>query len=210
MRFTKNLEARSQADRLRHLEEAPFAWLFSADGPELQATPLPLLADTDAAGKVVSLTGHMARANPHVGVLRARPRALAVFLGPNGYISPSWCRNRKQAPSWNYVASQYTVDVEFVEDEAFAHEALRRLVDCMERGRRKPWSIPELEERYERLRRAIVGFRAHVVAANTKFKLGQGERPDVFADQVAGLEADGEAALAGWMQRYRLPAVRER
>lgn len=210
MRFTKSMEARSQADLLQHLEEAPFAWLFSAGGETLQATPLPLLADTDSSGTVTSLTGHMARVNPHVELLRTHPRALITFLGPNSYISPSWCRDRKQAPSWNYVLSQFVVDVQLFEDDDFTHEALRRLVECMEHARPDRWSMAELEERYDLLRRAIIGFRAHVVSANSRFKLGQNEKPDVFDDQVAALGANGDTALARWMQRYRPASARRR
>ena len=208
MQFVKIFEAKSRRDVVRHIEQAPFAWLFSASGAELEATPLPLLADTDDTGEVVSLTGHMARANPHVNRLRTSPRALVVFLGPNGYVSPSWCMDRKQAPSWNYVISEYLVDVEFFEDGTFTHDALCRLVDFMEAGHPQAWSMPELGDRYDRLRKAIIGFRAHVVTANSKFKLGQDEKPDVFNDQVAAFAANGNKALASWMERYRAPVAR--
>jgi transcriptional regulator len=189
-------------DVLQHVEEAPFAWLFSADDAELHATPLPLLADTDDTGRIVSLTGHMARSNPHVGRLRTSPRALVVFLGPNSYISPSWCRDRKQAPSWNYVLSQYIVDVEFSEEGGFTDDALHRLVEFMERGRPHSWSVSELGDRYEQLRQAIIGFRAHVVTTNAKFKLGQNEKPEAFSDYVTALAANGNKPLADWMERY--------
>lgn len=208
MQFVKVFEAKSRRDVVRHIEQAPFGWLFSASGTELEATALPLLADTDDTGEVISLTGHMARANPHVGRLRGSPRALVVFLGPNGYVSPSWSINRKQAPSWNYVISQYLVDVEFFEDGPFTHDALGRLVNFMEARHQEPWSMPELDDRYDRLRKAIIGFRAHVVTANSKFKLGQDEKPEVFDDQVAAFAANGNKALACWMERYRAPAAR--
>lgn len=202
MPFTQDFAAKARMDVLQHVEETPFAWLFSADGAELHATPLPLLADADDTGRIVSMTGHMARSNPHVARLRASPRALVAFLGPNGYLSPSWCRDRKQAPSWNYVMSQFIVDVEFPEEGSFTDDALHQLVEFMERGRPHSWSVSELGDRYTTLRQAIIGFRAHVVTANVKFKLGQNEKPEVFNDYVTALVTSGNRPLADWMEKY--------
>ena len=52
-------------------------------------------------------------------------------------------------------------------------------------------------ERYDRILRGIVPFRATVRAARPAFKLGQDERDDVYTDILAGLEADGEAGDGG-------------
>jgi len=60
----------------------------------------------------------------------------------------------------------------------------------------------ELGDRYEQLRQAIIGFRAHVVTTNAKFKLGQNEKPEVFNDYVAALASNGNKPLADWMERY--------
>jgi transcriptional regulator len=207
MRFTRIFEPNSTSDVVQHLEQSPFAWLFSSDGTAMEATPLPLLVDIGDNGEIVSLTGHMARSNPHFERLQTSPRALAVFLGPNSYISPSWCRDRKQAPTWNYVTTQFVVDIEFYEDPEFTREALRRLVEFMEHGQSQPWSISELAERYDRLLPAIIGFKANVVEANSKFKLGQNEKTAVFQDLVAALAVSGNSPLANWMKNYNSSAA---
>jgi hypothetical protein len=48
----------------------------------------------------------------------------------------------------------------------------------------------------------VVAFDAQVTATKAKFKLGQDERRDVFADILAGLAADGDSELVCWMQAY--------
>ena len=52
---------RSHADLIRLIADHPLAWVVSQD---FQATPLPLIAETDMSGAIVSLLGHFARRNP--------------------------------------------------------------------------------------------------------------------------------------------------
>ena len=177
----------------------PFAQLVSLDGDRPLCTPLPLLLER-AHGEAW-LLGHFARANPQVALLRARPHALAVFLGAQGYVSPSWMRDRTQAPTWNYETVHFQVEVGFDDGEQATHAALERLVAHMERGRPQAWSSRDLGPRYDQLARAVVAFRARIVSTQAKFKLGQNERADVYADILAGLAATGNAGLAQAMRR---------
>ena len=57
-------------------------------------------------------------------------------------------------------------------------------------------------ERRDRLSANVVGFEARVIRANARFKLGQDERDDVFADILAGMSTSGDAALVDWMRRF--------
>jgi transcriptional regulator len=94
----------------------------TSDGPI--ATPLPLFLD-EAEGEHGVLYGHLARANsqwstPLIG------EALAIFMGPDSYITPSWYSSKaehgKVVPTWNYAAVHAYGPVEFFDDE-------RRLLD---------------------------------------------------------------------------------
>lgn len=175
----------------------PLAWIVS-DGPAgFQATPAPLLADLDEAGRLRSLTGHLARSNPQVQALEQDGRALLLFTGPHGYVSPSWMADRTQAPTWNYAILRIEVRIRF--GAASVEEALDRLSTAMEAQRPNAWSPTEMGERYHRLSRGVVGFRAEVVRLDGKFKLGQDERADVYPDIMAGL---GQGELADWMTRF--------
>jgi transcriptional regulator len=56
--------------------------------------------------------------------------------------------------------------------------------------------------RYEQLRRGVVGFHGEVLGIEVKLKLGQNERDDVLADQIAGLAANGYLDLANWVKEH--------
>lgn len=139
----------------RMIAAHPFALVISSDAGMPVATPLPLLLERHTDGSI-SLLGHIARATPHAQLLRRAPRAMVVFQGPHGYISPSWLADRTQAPTWNYETVQFDVEIEFDDRAEATDVALERLVEHMERiaptpgrsptwGRatprwRKPWS----------------------------------------------------------------------
>ena len=187
--------AGDQVDQLvaRH----PFAQFVSVHDGAPICTPLPLLLERRDGE--AWLVGHFARANPQVAMLRQQPRALAIFMGPQGYISPSWMRDRTQAPTWNYATVHFDTEVEFEEEPDAIHVALEKLVGHMERDRPAAWSAADMGERYARLANAVLAFRARVLATHAKFKLGQNERDDVFIDILAGLQATGQRALADAM-----------
>jgi transcriptional regulator len=186
-----------EIDRL--VASHPLALLFSGPPDRLAATPLPLLLERRADG-TAELRGHFARANPQTAAIAECPRALAVFQGPGGYISPSWFRDRTQAPTWNYSVVQFVVDVELLQAPEAARAAVEELTAVMEQGRPRAWRPRELGPRHDRLLAAIVPFRARVVETRAKFKLGQNERTDVLEDIVRGLEANGDGSLAARMR----------
>ncbi len=194
-------EPRSEADLVRLIDEYPLAWVVSLGGSAFAATPLPLLAETDAEGRIVSLFGHFALSNPQVEALRASPHAAILFSGPDGYISPELVSQPRWAPTWNYGVAHFEVDVQFVPEEN--DRALERLVATMEAGRRQPWTIAQMEERYAQLVKRIVAFRAHVRSARGRFKLGQDEKPETLAELLQGLD---DPALATWMRDFNTAA----
>ena len=170
------------------------------------ATPLPLLLERGRDG-ATTLIGHFPRVHPHTEVLRREPRALAVFMGSHGYVSPSWLADRTQAPTWNYETAQLEIDVAFDDSPDATDAALARLVAHMERGRPNAWSIADMGTRYAKLAGAVVAFRARVTATHLRFKLGQDERSDVRGDILAGLAATGQGLLLEAMSREN--ALRE-
>jgi transcriptional regulator len=196
-----------QEDLDRLVSDYPFALVISAAGSKVTATPLPLLMERDPSGRA-TLIGHFARSNPHVELLRREPWAVAAFMGVNGYISPSWFRDRTQAPTWNYETVHFEMRVEFATDQEATRPVLERLVAAVERGRANPWSISDMGARYERLAAAVVPFRAEVTATHGKFKLGQNERIDVLEDAIAGLEHDGRTELAAAMRQANAERMR--
>lgn len=194
--------ARTQEDVLRLLATQPLAWLVSSGGEDAAFTPLPLRAECDANGTLVALRGHLAKRNPHVARLQRDGRAQALVMGPQAYVSPSWLDDRTQAPSWNYAAAVFDLEVGVSSEEADIRTELEALTAQMESGRPHAWSLDEMGERYARLAAGVVSLRGAVLEVRATFKLGQDEARHDFAQLLIGLEAGGEHALAGWMRDF--------
>ncbi|UKK85167.1 FMN-binding negative transcriptional regulator [Sphingopyxis sp. BSN-002] len=192
--MTTPFEPRSAGDAARLIADYPLAWLVSR---AFHSSPLPLIAETDDSGAIVSLFGHCGRRNPLVADFRADPYGLILFNGPQGYVSPGLLSKPDWAPTWNYAVLRFTVDVEFVEDET--RDAVERLVFAMEGDR---WSTDRVGPRYEAMLDQIIAFRAHVVSAEHSFKLGQDESATGLAEIVAGHR---DRTLAAWMEEQAKP-----
>jgi len=85
----------------------PLATLVTLASSGLNANHVPLLVFEEPAPFGL-LRGHVARANPVWSDFSKDVEALAVFHGPNAYISPTWYPTKKETgnvvPTWNYVA----------------------------------------------------------------------------------------------------------
>lgn len=188
-------EPRSSDDILKLIAEYPLAWVVSQSGEAFAATPLPMLAECDDAGRLVSLLGHFALRNPQVEMLRGQSRAQILFMGPQGYISPSMAGDPAWGPTWNYAVVRFTVDIAFDPQENDA--ALARLVAKSESDVGLNWTVDQLGPRYADMVKHIIAFRATIVDAKATFKLGQDERPDIFGRIVESLRG---SRLAEWMR----------
>ena len=194
--------ARDVQDLADLAREHPLAWVCSPgpDGP--LATPLPLVPRFAPNGRLEAVEGHFARSNPQVEALRADGDAHVLWMGVQGYVSPSWMADRTQAPTWNYATAQLRVVVRLVNEPAAIVAHLRELTDRQEAGRPRAWSIDEMGARLALLAQRVIAFRAEVVDCRERYKLGQDERDDVYADILAGLDARPDAALPAWMRRF--------
>lgn len=177
----------------------PFAHLVSPMSRGLLTTPLPLLLERESGG-AYTLVGHFARSNPHVEELERFPTALVIFMGPQGYISPSWFSDRTQAPTWNYATVRMSVSVAIDRSPGAADEAVNKLTKHMEQGRAHAWSGAEMGQRFDRLLPHVIAFQAKVLDVQAKFKLSQKERADVLAEAVDGTIREGNLTLAAAMR----------
>lgn len=186
----------SPADISTLIGAYPLAWVSARYAGVDGASLLPLVGVYDGHGTLTALIGHMARANPLVDLLKADPRALILFTGPQAYVSPDHAGTRDWAPTWNY--AQLRVEAEIVFTPDLTDEALDVLIEQMEQGREHPWRSAELGDRYAGMRRAIIGFRAGVTRVAGRFKLGQDESDGTLSRILA---SHPDAALVEWMER---------
>ena len=176
----------------------PLCWIVSNSDGERHATPLPLIPETDAEGKVSSLFGHIARSNSQRLALEKDCRATILCMGPQGYISPELVSDPTWGPTWNYAVCRFETELRFVPDETDA--ALSKLALALEGTDPGAWTPKRMGERYHQLRSHIVAFRAHILETHARFKLGQDEREVVFEEIIDGL---ADRTLANWMKGAR-------
>jgi len=193
--------ARDAADLIDLVHDYPLAWIVTGSAGNLGSSLLPIQLECAEDGTPQRVLGHFGRNNPQLQAIAHDGRATILVLGPQAYVSPSWFRNRQQAPTWNFASAVFAVDVELRDTPDEALERLGSLVEQMERDRPGAWQMSELGERYAGLSARIVGFRARITAVRSTFKLGQDENDPTFADILHGLDTLDQTAVSHWMRR---------
>jgi transcriptional regulator len=176
----------------------PFAILVSTVDEEPFATHLPFLLAEENGRDV--LYGHVAKANPNWQAFGNR--ALAIFAGPHGYVSPSWYETRPNVPTWNYVAVHAYGTPEALENPDVSAAHLREMVVAFDPhlGETNPESTSD--ETLRRLAPGVVAFRMPVDRWEGKTKLNQNRAE---ADRLAvraryvGSDRPDEQAMARLM-----------
>lgn len=175
-------------------------------GPEgLMATPLPLLIDP-AEGPCGTLYGHLAKANPQWRSADPGVEALAVFMGPDAYVSPSFYETKRETgkvvPTWNYVTIHAYGRAEFSEDPAVLHALVSRLTNRHEAGRALPWQVDDAPRPFvDAQLRGIVALRMPITRLQGKWKMSQNRNEADRRGVVAGLQADGAQAASALVAR---------
>ena len=171
----------------------------------MDASPLPLFLNAEEGEKGV-LYGHLARGNPQWrGAVTSE--ALAIFMGPDAYVSPSWYASKatdgRVVPTYNYVAVHAYGPVEFFDDADRLLSVVTRLTNLHEKPRPSPWAVSDAPADFIRAQlRAIVGIRMPITRLVGKRKLSQ-NRPAQdrlrVAEGLAASERPGDQALAAEM-----------
>jgi transcriptional regulator len=177
----------------------PLAALVTAnESAELYATHLPLMHVASPDGPGV-LEGHFARANPHHKLVRDGVEALAIFTGPDAYITPNWypakAEHGRVVPTWNYVAVHAYGTLRLIEDPEWMLAHLHRLSDHSEIGRQAPaagahWSVDHAPAEFiAQQMKAVVGIELRIARFEGKWKMSQNRSPEEIDAVVAGLGA---------------------
>ena len=195
------------AASLGELAAAVPATLVTLSGGRLTATILPLLFDP-ADGALGTLRGHLARANPQWRDGSSGVEALAIFDGPDAYVSPrlyaATRRSGRHVPTWNYTTVQASGALVVRDDPAWLIEIVRRLTDRHEARWPDGWSVDDAPPDYiESELRAIVGIELRISRLEGKRKLSQNRAPADVDGVIVGLVAGTprEQAVASEMRR---------
>lgn len=171
----------------------------------IAAHPLAALITADANGHItishvplyleggVVLRGHIARANPHGRTTVEGREAVALFQGPDYYVSPAWYPSKKEdprvVPTWNYMAVEARGALRFVDDPEWLRETVTRLTEIHEGKREEPWAVTDAPAGYiDGLLKAIVGVEFTIARIEGKWKMSQNR---AAADRAAVHERAG-------------------
>ena len=175
-----------------------FGTLVTSSEEGLEASHLPLLLDPEPA-PLGTVLGHLARANPQWQRVKPGTEALAIFLGPNTYITPSWYptkqQNGKVVPTWNYLAIHAFGTLSFYDDPAQLRAHVSKMTDTQESSRAAPWALSDAPESFvQGMLRAIVGFKLRITRLEGKWKMSQNRPAQDVAGVLEGLGGEpGEA-----------------
>jgi transcriptional regulator len=178
------------------IRAARLANLITATAEGLIGTPLPMILD-ETDGPHGTLYGHVARANPQ-WKLTPIGDAMAVFMGPDAYVTPSWYATKRQTgkvvPTWNYVAVHAYGPVEFFEDAERLLDVVTRLTNLHEGPRSEPWAVTDAPKDFIQSQlRGIVGLRMPIARIDGKRKMSQNRSAEDRAGVVEGLGASDDA-----------------
>jgi len=180
------------------IRKAGLATLVTLTPEGLIASHIPLLLDPDPA-PYGTLTGHLAR--PNAQARGATGDALAIFLGPDAYITPSWYETKRETgkvvPTWNYVAIHAAGPITFFNDPDRLLDVVTRLTERHEGTRAAPWAVSDAPADFvQTMLKGIVGFSIQITRLEGKWKMSQ-NRPEVDrAGVAAGLAAEGQREVA--------------
>jgi transcriptional regulator len=158
------------------VREYPFALLVTTSADGIHATSTPLVPETDDSREV--LLGHLARRNKNALSIQEGQPALAVFSGPNAYVSPRWCKDKPEVPTWNYLVAHVRGTLTVFDDEASLRGILARTAEVMERDSNEPWTLEQAPEaRLTALLPMIRGVRLKIESVEGATRLSQKHSP---------------------------------
>lgn len=179
----------------------PLAALVTLGSGGLVASHIPMVLEDDGS-PFCTLRGHVARSNTQWSDLAPSVDALAIFAGPQHYVSPSWypvkAEHGKVVPTWNYAVVHAYGPLKVIEDKQWLRAHVSSLTDIHEAGFTPPWKIGDAPEEYlQALLNGIVGIELSIRRLEGKWKLSQNRSEKDRRGVAAGLqELDTPASLA--------------
>ncbi|MGA7594274.1 MAG: FMN-binding negative transcriptional regulator [Gallionella sp.] len=178
----------------------PLATLVTLTSGGLEANHIPMHLD-DAPAPFGTLRGHVARANPLWRDFSTDVEVLAIFHGPDSYITPSWYATKKETgkvvPTWNYAVVHAYGTLRVIDDKAWLRAQLEALTAHNESGFARPWAVSDAPHDYtENLLEAIVGFEIAITRLSGKWKASQNQPAKNQEGVIAGLDSSNQRNAA--------------
>ncbi len=191
MYVPKMFKVTNQEDIYAFIEANSFATLVTMEKGKPIATHLPM--ELKKQGEDYYLTGHLAYGNRQWKTFDGE--VLAIFHGPDAYVSSSWYEH-EEVPTWNYQAVHVYGQAVILEKEELIEE-LSRMLKKYEGNRENPvlWDMlsPEL---LEKELKGTVGFQIKISDIQAAYKLSQNRKERDYRTIMERLRQEGNPKSA--------------
>ncbi len=179
----------------QYIRDYSFGMLVIADDQGIEVNHVPFYLSVEEDGSLGSLQCHLARSNRVWERIENSRCVLAIFQGPNAYVSPSWYPTKADSgrvvPTWNYLAIHVEGHAQVIQDPLWLKEHLCQLTHQHEVGRAEPWAVDDAPQEYtEGLMRGIIGIEIEIEKLTGKLKASQNQPEFNQAGVKAGLKDD--------------------
>jgi len=173
------------------MSSQPLAVLVTLGTAGLIASHIPMLLEEDGS-QFGTLKAHISRANPQWRDLVPTVQALAIFAGPQHYISPTWYpgtkEHGKEVPTWNYVVVHAYGPLNVIEDEQWLLKNVEKLTNVHESASPVPWKVSDAPEDFIRSQlKGIVGLELPIQRLEGKWKVSQNRTDSDRQGVIRGL-----------------------
>ena len=188
----------------RMMAAHPLAAVVTLGGSGLVASHVPLVygpdgepekePDGESGGSGFGiLKGHVSRANTQWKDIARGIDALAIFAGPQHYISAGWYPGKdeggREVPTWNYITVHAYGPLRIVHDPGWLLAHLESLTNIHEAGFATPWKVSDAPAEFiASLLKAIVGFEMPIRRLEGKWKVSQNRDQRDREAVIAGLD----------------------
>jgi transcriptional regulator len=184
-----------------HIEQTGLAILATSSTTGPLASHVPLFLDRHI-GAQGTLFGHLARANLQTTQSMLDHSVLAIFQGPEAYVSPGWYASKREhgrvVPTWNYAVVHVRGRLSFFDDREKLHAVVDRLTSLHEAKFSDPWATTDAPKAFmESQLKGIVGFELKIDTIEGKYKLSQNRSSQDQNGVVDGLRQVGSVTDIG-------------
>ena len=188
---------------LKFIQAYPMASLVSMSSTGLIGNHIPMLV-IEREGQYI-LQGHVARVNSIWQDFDESVDVLALFHGPNAYVSPNWYPNKKTdpktVPTWNYVAVHISGEISFYQDKSWLKEHLKNLSNTHEKRVNESWQLSDAPTNYiDKMLKAIVGVEITISDIKGNTKMSQNHPQHNRQGVAEGFSSLGQTDAASWVE----------
>ena len=206
----KQFQQHDEAEIHQLISQNSLATLVVNTEQGLEANHIPLFLKEMPSGQY-RLQGHIARSNPLHKNCALGEQALAIFQGPDAYISPNYYESKKRdpkvVPTWNYTVVHVRGTINFIEDKDWLLGMLKKLTNQHEVKQKTPWQLADAPESYiDKMIAAVVGVEIDIESIEAKNKASQNQPEENQKSVVKALSAsdkDTERLMAETIKQGR-------